>query len=768
MESKRRGVNSSETAEVLRNADDEPGLDPEDESSEEEEDVEDPPKFMEWYTPPGIRSDWGEVQPEIDTEWADLFLDLVYVGAAYKLGTVMAYGNTPGGHDPTDSDSIVMFVALFLAFYHSWQALNDFKSRFLTDDAVHHLLEIVQTVNLAFGVSHLRSTVEMRNAQNGHLFWISVAFAVDKAIALGRYLESYLMAHEIAEQHLIDTGILEGEAERETSASAGSLQLVRLNSGGIFEKMKSINFIQRSSTTGRRRASTIKKNSSVYTMLNIHLNPKHVDLRTRIKNTSSRAMLPLATQMVLPILAAAAAQYADVQQEKHADDDDGSSYSSYYYSFRRLAGSSSYYYGAGDDGDDNVTFTVAAPTLVVALWLSMSAVNILYYVIVFGGKLTITRNTVPLHLMYVLHRHGEWLMLLIGESLFSMLLSTKGIYADTFLDQCEVYWTYFCALRIAMLLHFNAFTYESWTPETHAMRRSARAGTAYMANRNIYYGSVLAMGIALKVHMVYVAEESQKAWTWLLFGTSLIWYWTFQFSLTLHTRLHKCENNKPLIVSFPCIQPGMEVELERRGKGIQRAKVLAVHDDEDDRTGAKIFDVEFKEDGRMQGDNKVGDNVKVIVTDDEGNSIWWNVKPLRGDHSPRGFFKRTQTDSKLEIPWFTVRMPDDYAGYEMHDLEIREYKTGGFLEYLRQYPSLRHRGMLPIIWCFKILLSLMSLVMPLLPSDVSQPYWVNVTVMLVIMMGYEKVNHMEYVLDEHSADGHGHDHDDHDNHVHRH
>ena len=139
----------------------------------------------------------------------------------------------------------------------------------------------------------------------------------------------------------------------------------------------------------------------------------------------------------------------------------------------------------------------------------------------------LTPKNTPYHVLTdLLHRHGEWLMLLIGESIFSMLLSTGGIKTSNAQDQWKVYGTYFCALYMALLLHFNAFTYESWNPETHALKRTAsRAQMAYFLCRNVYYGSILSFGIALKVHMVYCLEESQKAWAWLLFGSSLIWYW---------------------------------------------------------------------------------------------------------------------------------------------------------------------------------------------------------------------------------------------------
>ena len=44
-----------------------------------------------WYSRPTVRHGWGEVQHAAHAGAKDLFLDLVYVGAAYQLGTVVKY-----------------------------------------------------------------------------------------------------------------------------------------------------------------------------------------------------------------------------------------------------------------------------------------------------------------------------------------------------------------------------------------------------------------------------------------------------------------------------------------------------------------------------------------------------------------------------------------------------------------------------------------------------------------------------------------------------
>ena len=113
-----------------------------------------------------------------------------------------------------------------------------------------------------------------------------------------------------------------------------------------------------------------------------------------------------------------------------------------------------------------------------------------------------------------------------------------------------------CALVMAMLLEFSAFTYDTWDPAQSALRRTARTGAAYISSRNVYYGSLLAMGTAPKVHILYCTEDGRRPWAWLLFGSSVSWYWSFQISKVLHRREHKCAPGRPLLVDFPSLQPG--------------------------------------------------------------------------------------------------------------------------------------------------------------------------------------------------------------------
>ena len=201
---------------------------------------------------------------------------------------------------------------------------------------------------------------------------------------------------------------------------------------------------------------------------------------------------------------------------------------------------------------------------------------------------------------------------------------------------------------------------------------------------------------------------------------------------------------------FTLFNSGMKIRLYRNG-GQQKAQekqklkavVTALHKDDD------TFDVMFTEpgfEGKMQGGNHI-DDVEIVIKDDAGHPLEWNVKPLDDDYHPRGVISESDSHKKLQVWYFTVTFPSIYSGKEVAELPYMVYSTGGIWEYLRQFPSPQHRKWLPTIWCLKCLLTTVSLIVPYMDF----PHWGNAGVMLVIMAAYAKVDHIEYTLDETSA-----------------
>ena len=63
---------------------------------------------MPSHTLPTVRHDWGNAQHELHPGWAELFLDLIFVGAAYHVGVVLKaafYSCTPDGASGSGSGS---------------------------------------------------------------------------------------------------------------------------------------------------------------------------------------------------------------------------------------------------------------------------------------------------------------------------------------------------------------------------------------------------------------------------------------------------------------------------------------------------------------------------------------------------------------------------------------------------------------------------------------------------------------------------------------
>ena len=140
----------------------------------------------------------------------------------------------------------------------------------------------------------------------------------------------------------------------------------------------------------------------------------------------------------------------------------------------------------------------------------------------------------------------------------------------------------------------------------------------------------------------------------------------------------------------------------------------------------------------------------MAVEDDHGHPLRWNIKPLAKDLKAGGEIWEDlhgPNERKIhEIRWFSVDMPKDYDGRAV-TIEVDSYVTAGFLEYLRQFPTIGHKNTLPYIWMMKVSLSLLSFWCPWWEL----PYAGNAVVVLVVAVGYTVANHIEFYLDERSG-----------------
>jgi hypothetical protein len=112
---------------------------------------------------------------------------------------------------------------------------------------------------------------------------------------------------------------------------------------------------------------------------------------------------------------------------------------------------------------------------------------------------------VPMNLDFVMHRYGEWIMLMLGESVLSLLIvpiiETRGYYA-----------TFVCGIISIILLEYLHFRSQPASPEDFVMRRSREAAFFFKVFLQAYSVALVVLGTTYKMllyEFVYQEESSQ-------------------------------------------------------------------------------------------------------------------------------------------------------------------------------------------------------------------------------------------------------------------
>ena len=101
---------------------------------------------------------------------------------------------------------------------------------------------------------------------------------------------------------------------------------------------------------------------------------------------------------------------------------------------------------------------------------------------------------------YSIHRFGELVMLLLGESILSILIveSTNSV---------RYHVTFYAGIVSIVLLQYCHYKYQPHSPSTHAFRRSIRGGSIYFVLIAIYAHALVAVGTSYKMFLSQYAYE---------------------------------------------------------------------------------------------------------------------------------------------------------------------------------------------------------------------------------------------------------------------
>jgi hypothetical protein len=98
--------------------------------------------------------------------------------------------------------------------------------------------------------------------------------------------------------------------------------------------------------------------------------------------------------------------------------------------------------------------------------------------------------------------HREWIMLMLGESVLSLLIVEVS-------EQGDYYKSFFSGIVSITLLEFLHFQSQPNHPEDHAMRRNRHAGFAFANLMTVYSAALVVLGTSYKMILYeYVYEES--------------------------------------------------------------------------------------------------------------------------------------------------------------------------------------------------------------------------------------------------------------------
>lgn len=114
------------------------------------------------------------------------------------------------------------------------------------------------------------------------------------------------------------------------------------------------------------------------------------------------------------------------------------------------------------------------------------------------------RSTVPMNVDFAIHRYGEWIMLMLGESILSLLIvdivDTSGYYS-----------TFVGGIVSIVLLHYLHYQSAPSDPDQHAMRRSLPSSFAFYWLFQAYSLSLIILGASYKMllfEFVYDEEDN--------------------------------------------------------------------------------------------------------------------------------------------------------------------------------------------------------------------------------------------------------------------
>lgn len=128
---------------------------------------------------------WGQPQPETETNWAELFSDLTYVGVAFQEGALIADSLTTKHFD----EGFAIFLVTFMLLFDVWRVRMQLSARFHARDIAHKLVDIIQMLFVAAAALHIGTLDKFKDLSTFYSTGFAVALSGLSIISLMRGLE---------------------------------------------------------------------------------------------------------------------------------------------------------------------------------------------------------------------------------------------------------------------------------------------------------------------------------------------------------------------------------------------------------------------------------------------------------------------------------------------------------------------------------------------------------------------------------------------------
>jgi hypothetical protein len=108
-------------------------------------------------------------------------------------------------------------------------------------------------------------------------------------------------------------------------------------------------------------------------------------------------------------------------------------------------------------------------------------------------------SVVPMNVDFTIHRDGEWTMLMLGESILSLLI------IDVPSEDPYYFTTFYCCLITVISLQFLHFRSQPHHADDHALRRDKNRGMFWITLWFAYSASLIALGAAFTLFLLSFA-----------------------------------------------------------------------------------------------------------------------------------------------------------------------------------------------------------------------------------------------------------------------